>query len=297
LIDFDTKFSKLFSGKPKSETCPEEGDEEGISLDEFKKVFATGNEFAAGTIINYDESPLVVKSSTSGAKQHLAPNLPIGKRFISAQVVNVASATPDQLSTRIPTNGSFRMLVFPGNVAEPRLMARLKRFAGWLDSAESPVSRYTPRNRSRDSVVDVVTIHSSPRTSVELYDFPQPSIFPPHNYKKVYCDEPSYHRGDGKAYETYGIDKTVGAVIIVRPDQYIGLIVGLEDTDVLDRYFAGLLVPAKDGGFPASEIEVVRPPVSTSTGATVAGTLTTEDITKGETLHRESVQPPNVLAV
>jgi phenol 2-monooxygenase len=46
LIDFDTKFSKLFSGKPKSETCPEVGDEEGISLDEFKKVFATGNEFA-----------------------------------------------------------------------------------------------------------------------------------------------------------------------------------------------------------------------------------------------------------
>jgi hypothetical protein len=110
------------------------------------------------------------------------------------------------------------------------------------------------------------------------------------------------HRGDGKAYETYGIDKTVGAVIIVRPDQYIGLIVGLEDTDVLDRYFAGLLVPAKDGGFPASEIEVVRPPVSTTTtttktGAVEAGTRTTEDITKGETLHRESVQPPNVLAV
>jgi hypothetical protein len=112
-------------------------------------------------IINYDESPLVVKSSSSGAKQHLAPNLPIGKRFISAQVVNVASATADQLSTRIPTNGSFRMLVFPGNVADPRLMARLKRFAGWLDSAESPVSRYTPRNRSRDSVIDVVTIRES----------------------------------------------------------------------------------------------------------------------------------------
>ncbi len=27
------------------------------------------------------------------------------------------------------------------------------------------------------------------------------------------------HRGDGKCYETYGIDKNVGAVVIVRPDQ------------------------------------------------------------------------------
>src|SRR4051794_40256274 len=109
-------------------------------------------------IINYDESQLVLKSEATGAKQHLAPNMPIGKRFVSAQVVNVASATPDQLSTRIPTNGAFRILVFPGNVAEPRLMTRLKRFASWLDSPDSPVSKYTPRSRPRDSVIDVVTI-------------------------------------------------------------------------------------------------------------------------------------------
>jgi hypothetical protein len=50
------------------------------------------------------------------------------------------------------------MLVFPGNIAEPRLMTRLKRFARWLDSSESPVSKYTPRSRPRHSVIDVVTI-------------------------------------------------------------------------------------------------------------------------------------------
>jgi hypothetical protein len=40
----------------------------------------------------------------------------------------------------------------------------------------------------------------------------------------------------------------------------VSLIVDLDDTDVLDRYFSSLLIPAKDGGFPASAIEVVRPP-------------------------------------
>lgn len=84
---------------------------------------------------------------------------------------------------------------------------------------------------------------SSDRLSVELYDFPQPSIFPsndPHTaYKKVYVDGPSCelmdsslgaeraradtfaadHRGDGKAYEAYGISKEQGAIVVVRPDQ------------------------------------------------------------------------------
>ncbi len=44
LIDFDTKFSKLFSGKPKSEGSQDDVD--AISLDEFKVVFSKGNEFA-----------------------------------------------------------------------------------------------------------------------------------------------------------------------------------------------------------------------------------------------------------
>lgn len=38
LIDFDTKFSKLFSGKPASA----QDVDEGVDLKEFKDVFATG---------------------------------------------------------------------------------------------------------------------------------------------------------------------------------------------------------------------------------------------------------------
>lgn len=38
LIDFDTKFSKLFSGRPATDML----DEQGISLDEFQNVFRKG---------------------------------------------------------------------------------------------------------------------------------------------------------------------------------------------------------------------------------------------------------------
>lgn len=105
---------------------------------------------------------------------------------------------------------------------------------------------------------------SSDRHALELYDFPQPSIFPAHDphaaYKKIFCDGPSYHRGDGKLYEAYGIPKDQGAIVVVRPDMYTGLVTGLEDTDVLDAYFGQFMLPAADGGYPGSACGVVQPP-------------------------------------
>ena len=44
LINFDRKFSRLFSGRPARDVM----DEEGISLTEFKKAFEKGNLFASG---------------------------------------------------------------------------------------------------------------------------------------------------------------------------------------------------------------------------------------------------------
>lgn len=44
LIDFDYRFSRLFSGRPAKDVK----DEEGISMAEFKDVFEKGNMFASG---------------------------------------------------------------------------------------------------------------------------------------------------------------------------------------------------------------------------------------------------------
>lgn len=45
LIDFDYRFSRLFSGRPAKDVM----DEEGISMEEFKVAFEKGNMFASGT--------------------------------------------------------------------------------------------------------------------------------------------------------------------------------------------------------------------------------------------------------
>lgn len=44
LIDFDHKFSRLFSGRPAKDVM----DAEGISMEAFKKAFEKGNMFASG---------------------------------------------------------------------------------------------------------------------------------------------------------------------------------------------------------------------------------------------------------
>jgi 2-polyprenyl-6-methoxyphenol hydroxylase-like FAD-dependent oxidoreductase len=44
LIDFDHRFSRLFSGRPAKDVM----DEEGISMAEFKDAFVKGNMFASG---------------------------------------------------------------------------------------------------------------------------------------------------------------------------------------------------------------------------------------------------------
>lgn len=163
-VAVDTKFSKLFSGKPASK----DDVDDGVSLSEFKDVFATGNHFAAGMAIRYDDSILVAKTGQTSAvtsQQHLATKLPIGERFFGAQVVNVASATADLLTTRMPTNGAFRLLVFAGDVSQPKAMARLQKLGTYLDSPESVVSKYTPAGRSRAAVIDVITIRKCASTS------------------------------------------------------------------------------------------------------------------------------------
>ena len=44
LIDFDHKFSRLFSGRPAKSVI----DTEGISMEAFKEAFVKGNMFASG---------------------------------------------------------------------------------------------------------------------------------------------------------------------------------------------------------------------------------------------------------
>ena len=46
----------------------------------------------------------------------------------------------------------------------------------------------------------------------------------------------------GKLYETYGIGSE-GAVVVIRPDQYVANVVPLDQTHTLEAYFGGFMKP------------------------------------------------------
>lgn len=56
-------------------------------------------------------------------------------------------------------------------------------------------------------------------------------------------DTDLYGRVGGKGYETYGIDKLAGALVIVRPDGYVSAVTPLEKADELYEYFDGFMTP------------------------------------------------------
>lgn len=255
LIEFDHRFSRLFSGRPAKDLL----DTEGISMEEFKQAFEKGNQFASGLSVDYGSSVLEAKTSADGvddasqvvsvvkSKPNLATGLPIGMRFNSFKVLNQADARPWHFQERLPADGRFRIVLFAGDILSPTQKARVDTFCESLNKPTSFLRRATPPDATIDSIVEVLTIHSSPRTDTELLrDFPE--ILHPYDehtgwdYGKVFVDADSYHEGFGDAYKNYGVDKVKGCVVAVRPDQYVGWIGDLEDFGELERYFEGILV-------------------------------------------------------
>lgn len=245
LIDFDHQFSRLFSGRPAKDVA----DEMGVSMDAFKEAFVKGNKFASGTAICYDASPIVAKGDKGCAitsTPSLAKNIEVGTRFESRQVVRHSEGLPIELGDLLYMNGAFRLILFAGNAADCTQMARIQKFAAYLDSANSVISKYTPAGQHRNATIETITVHSNTREEVEMHDFPAPSLFPKYDYDKIYADCESWYKGHAHAYDHYGIDRQKGCVVVVRPDGYVAAVLDLEDTDKLDAYFGQFMVAPKN---------------------------------------------------
>ena len=103
LIDFDTKFSSMFSGKIGTTGADAEaaGD---LTHEQFVEVFSTGNGFTSGCGIEYPESELVrplPKNSPVRVAQHesgyLDGVIKPGRRLLDVQVIRHADSNPRAL--------------------------------------------------------------------------------------------------------------------------------------------------------------------------------------------------------
>jgi phenol 2-monooxygenase/3-hydroxybenzoate 4-monooxygenase len=232
LIDFDREWAKMFSDKPK-----QGGDagSQGVDPKEFQKYFEQHGRFTAGVGTHYQPS-LITGAATH---QALAQGLTIGMRFHSAQVLQVTDAKPVHLGHAALADGRWRLYAFAG--AQDSSLRALCRFLE--ESPESPVRRFTPKGQDTDAVFDLRAVFQQPHTEVAIEAMP--ALLRPakgrlglYDYEKVYS---AVMKHIPDIYDLRGINREQGALVVVRPDQYIAHVLPLDAHAALAAFFAGFM--------------------------------------------------------
>ncbi|KAL2869169.1 putative phenol 2-monooxygenase [Aspergillus lucknowensis] len=233
LINFDRYFAKLFSSKGEA------------SAQEFQEGFIKAGKYTAGLTAKYDASPI---TSDLGLSESLAKNVVVGMRLPSAQVVRHCDSKPVQLATSFKSDGRWRVMVFAGDISLPENKTRLDAIGAYLESNESPLQTFRVNDGDCDSLIEPILVGYGPRHSIELDQIP--SSFYPITGKnqikdlhKIFFDDESYNKTHGHLYEHLGVSPERGAIVIVRPDQYVSSVIGIEDYKRIGKFFEGCLIP------------------------------------------------------
>lgn len=182
------------------------------------------------------------------SSQRLAPDILVGKRMPSVKVLNQSDARPWHFQELLPSNGRWRVVVFPGDISQSAQKLKLEKVGAVFADKKSFLSSFTPPKARYDEVFEVLAVHSAPRTQTTIFDFPevfrQYDEFDGWDYMKIYVDDESYHEGHGKIYETFGISKD-GCIIILRPDQYVSYLGPMDDPEAVNKFFSGFMQASK----------------------------------------------------
>lgn len=226
LIDFDQKWARLMGTREEDFDDPEE----------LEKFYVKTWEFPAGFMTEYRPSAITGQA----AHQDLASGFPIGKRFHSAPAVRVADATPVQLGHLAAADGRWRIYVFADS--EHR---ELDSWASWLgESAQSPVKRYTPEGADANAIFDIKVIYPQTHDQIEVLD--APAVFKPQVGPFELINLENVFAVDAKAsdiFEQRGINRRTGAVVVVRPDQYVAHVLPLDEPETLGSFFDQCMCP------------------------------------------------------
>ena len=239
LIDFDRKWSRMFSAPPKDAS---RSDSEGVDPAEFQTYFMQQARFTAGTATCYRPSMLTGKSTW----RRLAEGFAIGMRFHSAPVIRLADAKPVQLGHVVKADGRFRLFAFAGPEDPASPSARLGALCDFLArSPHSPVRKHTPPGADIDSVIDVRAIFQKAHRDLKLNSMPA-SLMPRKgrygltDYEKMFCPD---LKSGADIFDLRGVDRRHGCVVVVRPDHYVAHVLPLDEYAELESFFDGFMMP------------------------------------------------------
>ena len=164
----------------------------------------------------------------------------IGTRFHSAPVVRACDAKPVHLGHAGKADGRWRLYAFAGanDLGDEQTGVRaLCRFLA--ESPDSPVRRYTRAGQDVDAVFDLRAVFQQSHRDLSMDALP-PLLLPTkgrhglRDYEKVFC---ASHPGGVSVFDPRGVDRARGALVVVRPDQYIAHVLPLGDHAALAAFF------------------------------------------------------------
>ncbi len=232
LIDFDKEWSKIMGSPPRDPEHPERG---GVDPAELQAYFQKSLLYTAGVATHYPPQALIGGSEY----QALAKGYPVGKRFHSAPVIRVGDAKRVELGHVHKADGAWRLYAFADRSA-----SKLHALLGWLVGEESPILHYTPAGSDIDSVIDVRGIYQQGHRDLRVEQLPalllpRKGRFGLVDYEKAFA--PDLHRG-ADIFDLRSIDRERGALVVVRPDQYVAQVLPLSATEELGRFFGGFML-------------------------------------------------------
>ncbi|MGK0715808.1 FAD-dependent monooxygenase [Leucobacter sp. W1153] len=232
LIDFDREWSAFIAQPTVDPEHPELG---GVTASEMRDQFARQGRYTAGMATKYTPSALTGDDS----HQALATGFEIGTRFHSAPVVRVADAKRMELGHAHRADGRWRIYAFGDTDG-----TALREFAHWLsESPDAPTQRFRAADEDIDSVLDVHAIFRSGHHEVDLREVPE--ILLPHSGPFQLQDWEKVWAVDAKSADIFaarGVSEC-GAVVIVRPDQYVAHVLPLTVREELTEFFGGVYLP------------------------------------------------------
>jgi phenol 2-monooxygenase len=217
LIDFDKEWSTMMAAPPKDHSRPEAG---GVDPAELQAYFVRAGRYTAGVATRYRLGMLTGKSTY----QALASGFTIGTRFHSSPVIRLADAKPVHLGHAGRADGRWRLYAFAdaGRSAFDALCEHL------ANSPNSALRRITPTDAAPDSVLDLRAVLQQSHSEVRLEELP--GLLMPRKGRYGLVDYEKAFTSDAATdiFDERGIDRKRGALVLVRPDQYVAHILPLD---------------------------------------------------------------------
>ena len=191
--------------------------------------FEEASGYTSGCGARYPASYLVKEEKRVHLKEAQETLTP-GKRLLPLMLTRHIDGNEIDSLDVIRFDGRFHLLLLVGDLITAPIVQGLANF---LASTESPLTCFNNPLESGSKFLNIVLVHTSSHYAVPISNLPQP--FPQYPWN-IFEDV------GGKSHVSVGVSPKLGALCLLRPDGYVGMVSNLDDGLGVRDYMAGILV-------------------------------------------------------